>query len=186
ERAVAHYLSTSHRDRPEDGCPVPAVVADLTYADHELRLALGRFFDRWADRLAPHAPETPHASARQRALATIALCVGGVTIARALRGQPLSDDFLRACETWALPERAPHRRERDAPADANHDQAGFLVGVKALLFRRPVRRLPIGRQTRRQHGEYQQQHTDVFHHHRRLYQRLRRHRAVAHHSGCAA
>jgi TetR/AcrR family transcriptional repressor of nem operon len=55
ERAVAHYLSATHRDRPEDGCPVPAVVADLTYADHELRLALGRFFDRWADRLAPHA-----------------------------------------------------------------------------------------------------------------------------------
>jgi TetR/AcrR family transcriptional regulator, transcriptional repressor for nem operon len=112
ERAVAHYLSAAHRDRPEDGCPVPAVVAELTYADQELRLALGRFFDRWADRLAPHAPETVHASARERALATIALCVGGVTIARALRGQPLSDEFMRASETWALPERAPRRRRR--------------------------------------------------------------------------
>jgi TetR/AcrR family transcriptional repressor of nem operon len=80
----------------------------LTHADRELRLALGRFFDRWAGRLAPHAPGTAHASARERALATIALCVGGVTIARALRGQPLSDEFLRACTTWALPERGPH------------------------------------------------------------------------------
>jgi TetR/AcrR family transcriptional repressor of nem operon len=121
ERAVAHYLSASHRDRPEDGCPLPAVVADVTYADQELRLALGRFFDRWADRLAPHAPKTAHASARERALATIALCVGGVTIARALRGQPLSDDFLRACETWAVPERASRatasstRRRRPRP-----------------------------------------------------------------------
>jgi TetR/AcrR family transcriptional repressor of nem operon len=107
ERAVAHYLSARHRDRPEDGCPVPAVVADLTDADQDLRLALGRFFERWTERLAPHAPETAHASARERTLATIALCVGGVTIARALRGQPLSDEVLRACETWAVPERAP-------------------------------------------------------------------------------
>jgi TetR/AcrR family transcriptional repressor of nem operon len=107
ERAVEHYLSATHRDRPEDGCPVPAVVADLTYADQELRLALGRFFERWAERMATHAPTTMHASARERALATIALCVGGVTIARALRGQPLSDEFLSACEAWALPERAP-------------------------------------------------------------------------------
>jgi TetR/AcrR family transcriptional repressor of nem operon len=79
----------------------------LTDADQDLRLALGRFFERWTERLAPHAPETAHASARERTLATIALCVGGVTIARALRGQPLSDEVLRACETWAVPERAP-------------------------------------------------------------------------------
>lgn len=107
ERAVAHYLSSSHRDRPEEGCPVPSVVADLTHADQDLRLALGRFFDRWAERLSAHAPATAHASARERALATIAVCVGGVTIARALRGQALSDDFLRACAVWAVPERTP-------------------------------------------------------------------------------
>jgi TetR/AcrR family transcriptional regulator, transcriptional repressor for nem operon len=107
ERAVGHYLSASHRDRPEDGCPLPSVVADLAHADPELRLALGRFFDRWADRLSPHAPAMAHASARERALATIALCVGGVTIARALRGQPLSDELLHACAAWAVPERSP-------------------------------------------------------------------------------
>jgi TetR/AcrR family transcriptional regulator, transcriptional repressor for nem operon len=107
ERAVAHYLSAAHRDRPEDGCPVPAVVADLTHADAELRESLGGFFDRWADRLAAHAPDTPHASRRERALATIALCVGGMTIARAVRSQPLSDEMLRACAAWAVPERPP-------------------------------------------------------------------------------
>jgi len=105
ERVVAHYLSSLHRDRPEEGCPVPSVVADLMHADQDLRLSLGRFFDRWTDRLAPHAPELAWASPRERALATIALCVGGVAIARALRGQPLSDEFLHACAVWAVPER---------------------------------------------------------------------------------
>jgi TetR/AcrR family transcriptional repressor of nem operon len=111
-RAVDQYLSAEHRDRPREGCPVPAVVADLTHADKPLRLALGRFFEGWSRRMAAHAPETTTASARERALATIALCVGGLTIARCLRDQPLSDEFLRACRTWALPERRRKRRSK--------------------------------------------------------------------------
>ena len=110
-RYVGHYLDPDHRDRPETGCPAPSVIADLTHADKALQLALGRIIERWSDRIAAHAPKTGGASARQRALATIALCVGGLTIARSLRGQPLSDEFLRACEAWALPER-PARRAR--------------------------------------------------------------------------
>jgi TetR/AcrR family transcriptional repressor of nem operon len=119
-RAVEHYLSADHRDRPQEGCPVPAVVADLTHADKELRLALGRFFESWARRMAAHAPATATADARERALATIALCVGGLTIARSLRGQPLSDQFLRACRTWALPER---RRKSSPPSAARRRRA---------------------------------------------------------------
>lgn len=115
ERAVRHYLSASHRDRPEDGCPVPSVVADLTHADVELRQSLGRFFDWWAERLSAHVPEAAHASNRERALATIALCVGGLTIARALRGQPLSDDFLHACAAWAVPERPRQATASSSP-----------------------------------------------------------------------
>jgi TetR/AcrR family transcriptional repressor of nem operon len=117
-RYVGHYLDAEHRDRPATGCPAPSVVADLTHADKTLRLALGRFFEQWAGRIAAHAPDTEAASARERALATIALCVGGLTIARSLRGQPLSDEFLRACQAWALPEAAaaakppPRRRQR--------------------------------------------------------------------------
>jgi TetR/AcrR family transcriptional repressor of nem operon len=111
-RTVAHYLSADHRDRPHEGCPVPAVVADLTHADEALRVALGRFFENWSRKIASHAPETAAATSRERALATIALCVGGLTIARSLRGQRLSDEFLRACQRWALPERETRTTRR--------------------------------------------------------------------------
>ena len=111
-RYVGHYLAPDHRDRPETGCPAASVIADLTHADKALQLSLGRIVERWSERVAAHAPATDTASARQRALATIALCVGGLTIARSLRGQPLSDEILRACEAWAVPERAARSSAR--------------------------------------------------------------------------
>ena len=105
-RYVGHYLAAAHRDTPATGCPAPAVITDLTHADAALRRALGTIVERWSRRILAHAPPTRAASARQRALATIALCVGGLTLARSLRGQPLSDEILRACKAWAVPERA--------------------------------------------------------------------------------
>lgn len=124
-RYVGHYLAADHRDHPETGCPAPSVVAELARADKTLRLALGTFFERWSERIAAHAPETGSAAARKRALATIALCVGGLTIARSLRGQRLSDEFLRACAAWAVPERA-----------------GSATPPSSLRRRRPMRRRP--------------------------------------------
>ena len=105
-RYVGHYLAAEHRDRPEGGCPAPSVVGDLVHADPALRRALATIVERWSDRIRVHAPETAGVSPRERALATIALCVGGLTLARSLRGQPLSDEVLRACAAWAVPERA--------------------------------------------------------------------------------
>jgi len=114
-RYVGHYLDAAHRDRPEGGCPAPSVVGDLVHADPALRRALATIVERWSDRIEAHAPETAGASARERALATIALCVGGITLARSLRGQPLSDEVLRACAAWAVPERASLATRSAAP-----------------------------------------------------------------------
>jgi len=67
-------------------------------------------FARAAGAIEEHAPERPGVTPRERALATLALCVGGLAIARALRGTPESDEVLRACRKWALPEERPRRR----------------------------------------------------------------------------
>ena len=131
-RTVAHYLSADHSDRPHEGCPVPAVAADLTHADKALRVALGRFFDTWSRRIAAHAPETTAATSRERALATIALCVGGLTIARCLRGQRLSGEFLRACQRWALPE-----HPRKAPLPSAAPRTSCALRAEAGLSDRP-------------------------------------------------
>ncbi len=103
-RAVKRYLSPAHRDRPDEGCPLPAVLSEVARADKPTRQAMAAAFEPTVAAFAAHAPATGRASARERALATLALCVGGLALARALRGHPLSDELIRACRRWALPE----------------------------------------------------------------------------------
>jgi len=103
-RAVKRYLSPAHRDRPEEGCPMPAVLSELSRTDKATREVMVEWLERAVRGLAAHAPEAPGVAPRERALATLALCVGGLALSRALRGHPLSDEVLRASRKWALPE----------------------------------------------------------------------------------
>ena len=48
----------------------------------------------------------------ERALATIALFVGGVMLARAVKDRKFSGQILRACRLLAIPEEAPHAPSR--------------------------------------------------------------------------
>ena len=103
-RAVKRYLSAAHRDSPSDGCPLPASLAEIAHADKGTRDAFTEGLLLALAEFAEHAPPAAGVTARERALATLALCIGGLTVARALRDSPLSDELLRACVKWALPE----------------------------------------------------------------------------------
>ena len=55
------------------------------------------------DEIARRIPGAP-AEARTRALAAVALCVGGVALAQAVNDEPLADAVLETCRTRALDE----------------------------------------------------------------------------------
>ena len=103
-KVIARYLSPSHRDRPDDGCPMPAVLSEVARAGPATRKAMAEGFEDYIREFSVLAPEHSGITPRERALATLALCVGGVAIARAVRGTELSDEMLAACAKWALPE----------------------------------------------------------------------------------
>jgi TetR/AcrR family transcriptional repressor of nem operon len=103
-RAVKRYLSPTHRDAPEDGCPLPAVLSEVARADHGTRSAVTQALEPYVSAFAAEVPPSPGTSARERAIATLALCIGGVTLARAWEGPEGRDEILRACVKWALPE----------------------------------------------------------------------------------
>jgi len=109
--SVDRYLTAAHRDDPGHGCAFPAVLSEIARADEPTRMAMARAIDARARELARTYPGTRGASARERAFATLALCVGGLSLARAMRGHPGSDEVLAACRKWAHADRRPPRRK---------------------------------------------------------------------------
>ena len=99
--SVDRYLTSAHRDNARHGCAFPAMLSEVARADEPTRMALARALDARARELAGPARGRRGAAARQRALATLALCVGGLALARAMRGHPVSDEVLTACRVWA-------------------------------------------------------------------------------------
>lgn len=99
--SVDRYLTAAHRDDPTHGCAFPAMVSEVGRADEPTRMALARAMDARARELTARAPGGRGTAARQRALATLAICVGGLALARAMRGHPASDEVLAACRKWA-------------------------------------------------------------------------------------
>lgn len=109
-RAVKRYLSAKHRDDVDGGCVLPATISELTRADRATRAAAAEAFESVVARFAEQAPELDGLSTRERALATLALCIGGLTLARTLRGHETSDELLKACVKFALPDARAARR----------------------------------------------------------------------------
>jgi TetR/AcrR family transcriptional repressor of nem operon len=101
QRAVKRYLSVAHRDNA-DGCGYPAVVSEIASAPGEVRWAFAEAIEKRVAAFQPHMPPTTGVTARERALATMALTIGGLLLARAVQGNPLSEEMISACRKWAL------------------------------------------------------------------------------------
>ncbi|MCX5481565.1 TetR/AcrR family transcriptional regulator [Kaistia geumhonensis] len=102
---VSAYVSAAHRDDPGHGCPVAALVdhargADAPEVDDAYRASVERMVGAIATVLPPDAT-------RAEALSTLASMVGGVLLARASAGSPLSDEILSATRDALIAARAP-------------------------------------------------------------------------------
>jgi TetR/AcrR family transcriptional repressor of nem operon len=110
EQIVRAYLSPTHRDSREEGCPSAALLDEIgrcaeptkqVYTDSVLA-----FIDDIAARLAPHDPR----SARVATLSVYALMVGTLQLSRALADQELADEVLEQGirNAMAVLDDAPH------------------------------------------------------------------------------
>ncbi|MHB8895883.1 MAG: TetR/AcrR family transcriptional regulator [Candidatus Geothermincolia bacterium] len=97
EAVVNSYLSRSHRDNPKTGCPLPATTGELAAADIAVREVLAEEIDIDVSDMAERLKDAGVDKPRGEALAALSIMVGGLTLARALKGTPLSDEVLKAC-----------------------------------------------------------------------------------------
>jgi TetR/AcrR family transcriptional repressor of nem operon len=97
EVVLKRYLSAAHRDDLAGGCPLPAVVGEVATTANEHAEVLVDELGAFATELEAYLPPRDELSARHFALAMLALMYGGLSLARAVRGSPLSDEIIRAC-----------------------------------------------------------------------------------------
>ena len=93
KQLAARYLSRVHRDHPETGCPLSALLSEVAHGSDAFREAYaacvaGSLLDRQQE-LGPTPPGED--------IALLALALGGLALARALPDAAASDAVLRAC-----------------------------------------------------------------------------------------
>jgi TetR/AcrR family transcriptional repressor of nem operon len=97
EVVLKRYLSAAHRDDQTLGCPLPAVSGEIATTAGEHRDVLAEEIEALSANLEEVLPRNRGSPRRALALGLVALMVGGLSLARALRGTDLSDEVIRAC-----------------------------------------------------------------------------------------
>ncbi|HET9529863.1 MAG TPA: TetR/AcrR family transcriptional regulator [Blastocatellia bacterium] len=97
---IRGYLSRTHRDHPDEGCPLPVLSTDVARSGDATRKSYEKQFLKYLAEVEAILPEGD-APVQDRALALIAQCVGGLMLARAVKDEELSNQILKACRNAA-------------------------------------------------------------------------------------
>ena len=106
---IEPYLSTQSRDNPGESCPVVAFAGDMCHesADSALREPYMAGLNRLLDSFVTLMDADDPTASRQQALVQYSLMVGALTLARATRGEALSDEILTAARSFLTQEKHP-------------------------------------------------------------------------------
>jgi TetR/AcrR family transcriptional repressor of nem operon len=106
---IKPYLSVYSRDNPGESCPVVAFAGDMCHehSDSSLREPFMAGLNRLLDALGELMDSDDAAENRQQALVQYSLMVGALTLARATRGDALSEEILEAAQSFLTEPPAP-------------------------------------------------------------------------------
>jgi TetR/AcrR family transcriptional regulator, transcriptional repressor for nem operon len=90
------YLSRTHLERVDVGCPLAALGSETSRQAPEVRRVATRHIKEMIDLVARQSPDWGQPAAHERALVTIATMVGALLLARAVDEPGLSDAIREA------------------------------------------------------------------------------------------
>jgi len=93
---VDAYLSRAHRDRPESGCALAALGAELARESPAARRALSAQLEGLLGLLAEHVPDRRGISRRRQAMAVLSCLVGALMLSRIADDREASEEILAA------------------------------------------------------------------------------------------
>ncbi|CAI8861721.1 MULTISPECIES: TetR/AcrR family transcriptional regulator [Pseudomonas] len=106
---IEPYLSIESRDNPGESCPVVAFAGDMCHepTDSSLREPFMAGLNRLLEAFGNLMDSDDATQNRQQALVQYSLMVGALTLARATRGDALSEEILEAAQTFLTDPPAP-------------------------------------------------------------------------------
>jgi TetR/AcrR family transcriptional repressor of nem operon len=116
QRIVNAYFSRDHFDERECCCPLLGMASDVSRGGEAVKAAYREVAEKLVRVFAAHLAEP---QARERALALVALCVGGMVVARSVDDPGLADDFRSAAYKQVL---------RTAGWDGDQDRVVVTAG----------------------------------------------------------
>ncbi|MEM1204515.1 MAG: TetR/AcrR family transcriptional regulator [Acidobacteriota bacterium] len=97
ETVLRRYLSPEHLGSVDAGCPVPPLISEVGRADAGTKEAFEDVLRRWGADLEADFEGLDPSARPDAALATVAACVGGMSLARAVDDPGLAQRLLDAC-----------------------------------------------------------------------------------------
>jgi AcrR family transcriptional regulator len=115
-RAIAdRYLSPAHLRLLEQGCPMPALLSELSRGPAAARATFQSIVCTASGRLAPHLANAVDPTGRATAL--LALLVGGLAMARAVADETLAEKILADCRELVEAGLAPPQTHPETSTD---------------------------------------------------------------------
>jgi TetR/AcrR family transcriptional regulator, transcriptional repressor for nem operon len=99
---VSNYLSSKHRDRPENGCPLAALGSELGRAEEPLQAAATDGYLHMVQVIAKSLVDLPAREAQTRAMVIASAMIGALTISRIVKDTAASDAVLSATRKTIL------------------------------------------------------------------------------------
>ena len=91
---MLRYLSSKHCEQVEAGCSIPPLLSDLGRADEQTKAQFEEVILWMTEQF---VERSQNEFTKQEVLATLALCFGGLALARAVESPALSRQILSAC-----------------------------------------------------------------------------------------
>ncbi len=100
---IDHYLGVGHRDDPQGGCPLPALIEEVARHPKQTRAGFVSDIEEIVSIIEAHLPKGRHSSEREDlAMAIFSMMLGAVQLARVARHHNLSKKVLEAARKAAL------------------------------------------------------------------------------------
>jgi TetR/AcrR family transcriptional regulator, transcriptional repressor for nem operon len=98
EAFIERYLAPRHMRNTEEGCPLPALASEVARAGDPVKASFEAVVRGFAARLMEGLGAQ---LSEERALAIVALCVGGLGVARSVKDDALAERILASCRELA-------------------------------------------------------------------------------------